>query len=495
MIDSSGQLTNRRAVHLRRPGRWVSGWRRLRLGTQISLLLGVLALLVFGLVGVATVTSMRSYLDRRLDDQLAQVHTEECREVTAGPGIRQVPRAWLAGVLDVAGDGTVTPEASQSGLPPGLNIDGLAVAASRTGQPVRGPLRGSGDDAEYRGMASGLGPGRVLVTAAPQDTLDATVTRLAAVEAVTFLIALAVLVGAGGLALRRGLRPLAEVAGTAHEISSIDLTGRSAKVGLRADGQGGGVEVTELRQAFNVMLAHIDSSLAARQRAEERLRRFVADASHELRTPLTSIRGYADLFGYAAANAPEERDAHLARMREEAARMSLLVDDLLLLARLDAADPAAEQPVRVDRVDLAGVVAAATDAFRAAHADHPLVLDLPGEPVPVAGDPMRLRQVLDNLLANAGGHTPVGTEVRVALRAEEHAVVLAVADAGPGIPAEAQARVFDRFYRVDGARVRSATGGGTGLGLAVVQSLVAVHGGTVELASRPGGTTFTVRLP
>jgi two-component system, OmpR family, sensor kinase len=475
-------------------GRWVSGWRRLRLGTQISLLLGVLALVVFGLVGVVTVTSMSSYLDRRLDDQLAQVHSEECREVVAGPGIRQVPRAWVAGVLDVAGDGTVTWEHDQDGLPAWPDTDALATAASRTDQPVRAPLRAPGQDTEYRGMASDLGPGRVLVTAAPREPLDATVARLAAVEAVTFLVALGVLVGAGGLALRRGLRPLAEMAGTAHEITSIDLTGRSAKVGLRAESQGGGVEVEELRQAFNVMLAHIDSSLAARQQAEERLRRFVADASHELRTPLTSIRGYADLFRYAAANAPKERAAHLANIREEAERMSVLVDDLLLLARLDAADPAAEPPLRGERVDLAEIVAAAADAFRAAHADHPLTVDLPGEPMPVAADPVRLRQVLDNLLANAGVHTPAGTDVRVTLRAEPAAAALAVTDTGPGIPAEAQARVFDRFYRVDGARVRSATGGGTGLGLAVVRSLVTAHGGTVELASRPGTTTFTVRL-
>ncbi|GDY30276.1 sensor histidine kinase [Gandjariella thermophila] len=476
-------------------GRWVSGWRRLRLGTQISLLLGVLALVVFGLVGVATVTSMRSYLDRRLDDQLAQVHAEECREVTAGPGIRQVPKEWLAGVLDVGADGTVTPESRQIGLPPWLNATNLAVSASRTGSPVRGPLPAAAGDARYRGMASDLGPGRVLVTAAPVEPLDETVTRLAVVETVTFLAALAVLVGTGGLALRRGLRPLAEVAATAHEISSIDLTGRSAKVGLRAGGSGGGIEVTELRQAFNVMLAHIDSSLEARQRAEERLRRFVADASHELRTPLTSIRGYADLFRYAAANAPEERDAHLARMRDEAERMSLLVDDLLLLARLDAAHPAAEAPLRAERVDLAEIVTAAAEAFRAAHPDHPLTVTSPGDPGPVAGDPMRLRQVLDNLLTNAAVHTPAGTAVGVVLRVEPAAVELAVTDDGPGIPAEAQARVFDRFYRVDDTRVRSATGGGTGLGLAVVRSLVAAHGGTVELASRPGRTAFTVRLP
>jgi two-component system OmpR family sensor kinase len=182
-------------------------------------------------------------------------------------------------------------------------------------------------------------------------------------------------------------------------------------------------------------------------------------------------------------------------MRDEAERMSLLVDDLLLLARLDAADPDSEPPLRAERVDLAGTVTAAAQAFRVAHPDHPLAVDVPGEPLPVPGDPMRLRQVLDNLLTNAAVHTPEGTEVRVTLRAEPGAAVLRVADTGPGIPAQDQGRVFDRFYRVDGARVRSVGGGGTGLGLSVVRSLVAAHGGTAGLASEPGSTTFTVRLP
>src|SRR2546430_3568161 len=175
----------------------------------------------------------------------------------------------------------------------------------------------------------------VLVSAAPQDALDDTVQRLIMVAGAAFVLALAALVFVGRIVLRKGLRPLSTMADTAHEIASRDLT-KSAELPVRVSGAGGGVEVEELRQALNRMLEHIDLSLAARTAANDRLRRFVADASHELRTPLTSIRGYADLFAYAAANEPAERDAHLAKIREETARMSVLVDDLLLLARLDS---------------------------------------------------------------------------------------------------------------------------------------------------------------
>jgi two-component system OmpR family sensor kinase len=336
----------------------------------------------------------------------------------------------------------------------------------------------------------------VLVTAAPQADLDYAVHRLVLVESVTFVIALAMLIIAGAAVLRRGLRPLGDMASTSHDIASTDLTSNFAQLAVRVSGTGGGKEVEELRSAFNVMLAHIDSSLAARSAAEQRLRRFVADASHELRTPLTSIRGYADLFRYAAAHEPAEREAHLARMREEAARMSVLLDDLMLLARLDSA----EAPLRTEQVDLVELVTSAADAFRAAHSDHPLTLGVEQEHVPLEGDPVQLRQVLDNLLTNAAVHTPVGTDVTVVVRSEPDTAIVEISDAGPGIPANDQGRIFDRFYRVDDSRTRAARQrgpylGGTGLGLAVVQSVVTAHGGTVTLASRPGRTTFTVRLP
>jgi two-component system OmpR family sensor kinase len=249
--------------------------------------------------------------------------------------------------------------------------------------------------------------------------------------------------------------------------------------------------VHELRTAFNTMLEHIDDSLAVRAEAEQRLRRFVADASHELRTPLMSVRGYADLFQYAAANAPGERDRHLARLRAEAARMGILLDDLLLLARLDAAE--VETPLRPVEADLVELVDHAADAFRASHPDHPLTVTSGPEELTLRLDPQRIRQVLDNLLTNAAVHTPAGTEVTVAVSVESGRALVRVADAGPGIPSADRERVFDRFYRVDKARSRDR--GGSGLGLAVASSLVRAHGGTIELSGGPGSTVFTVTLP
>jgi two-component system OmpR family sensor kinase len=279
------------------------------------------------------------------------------------------------------------------------------------------------------------------------------------------------------------------MASTAHAIASTDLTSTSVDLSVRAKGDGGGVEVEELRSAFNVMVDHIDHSLTARSAAEQRLRQFVADASHELRTPLTSIRGYADLFAYAAANEPAERERHLARMREEAGRMSVLLDDLLLLARLDAA----ETPLRPEQVDLVEIAVAAADGFQAGRPDHPFTLEVGSATVPLVGDPVRLRQVLDNLLTNAAVHTEPGTPVWLRVRTEPGWAVVDIADAGQGISPADQARVFDRFYRVDDSRTRGS--GGTGLGLSVVLSLLTAHGGTVSLQSQPGATVFTVRLP
>jgi two-component system OmpR family sensor kinase len=321
------------------------------------------------------------------------------------------------------------------------------------------------------------------------DDIDETVRELVVVEGVTFGVASLGLVLVGRSVLRRGLKPLSDMAHTAHDITSHDLTD-SARLPVRAIGDGGGAEVAELRTAFNTMLAHIDDSLAARTEAEQRLRRFIADASHELRTPLTSIRGYADLFEYAAANTPTERAKHLSRLRAEATRMSVLLDDLLLLARLDADEPGA--PLRLEDVDLTELTRQAGDAFRAGHPDHPLTVAA-SSTVRLRLDPVRIRQVLDNLLTNAAVHTPLGTPVSVTVTLVQGGVAVQVSDAGPGIPAADQAQVFDRFYRVD--KTRSRDRGGSGLGLAVARSLVQAHGGTLTLTSEPGATTFTISLP
>jgi two-component system OmpR family sensor kinase len=471
---------------------FLDSWRRLRLATRLALGIGVLALVVFAIVGTVLVTTMRGYLTERLDEQLTMIQNDQTRKLRDhNMGSPRAPYAWFTAVYQV--DGGAAQAKSVGLLPdePGPLAD-VARDATRTEVFRSVYLHGAG---MFRVRAcpvqpSTAGPSDVLVSAAPQTDLDDTARQLMLVLGAAFILALAVLVFVGRLVLRRGLRPLSDMAATAQDITSHDLT-RSADLPVRVSGRGGGVEVDELRTAFNRMLEHIDSSLAARTAADERLRRFVADASHELRTPLTSIRGYADLFNYAAANEPAERDAHLAKIREETARMSVLVDDLLLLARLDSAD--VEAPVRLSPTDLAAIARSAAEAFRVGHPDHPLDSHIGGGPVQLDADPVRLRQVLDNLLANVAAHTPPGTPAIIRLDTSPGWAAVSIVDEGPGIPPEHQSRIFDRFYRVDDSRSRRS--GGAGLGLAVVQLLVAAHGGMVELHSIPGRTEFTVRLP
>ncbi|MFJ6670090.1 sensor histidine kinase [Actinosynnema sp. NPDC091369] len=461
--------------------------RRLRLGTRLALGLGALALAVFAVVGTVMARSMQEYLEHRLDASMESTQVSLKKDFAKNGTVKGKAYGWYSVVYDVR-DGTATPK-NREDLP--ADADELAAVALEVDgrAPVyrTGYLRGDGT---YRLRGCAVSEGVVLVSAAPMNDITTTVRQLVIVEVAAFLLALIAFVVIGRAVLRRGLQPLSDMARTAHDITSHDLTD-SARLPVRAEGGNGGVEVEELRTAFNTMLDHIDTSLAARTAAEQRLRRFIADASHELRTPLTSIRGYADLFRYAAANAPREREAHLEKLRSEAARMSVLLDDLLLLARLDSAE--VETPLRIADGDLAALAREAADAFRAAHPAHPLTVTAPDEPVRLAFDPLRLRQVVDNLLTNAAVHTPAGTEVSVSVRVRDASVVLRVADTGPGIPAADRSRIFDRFYRVDDSRRRDR--GGSGLGLAVVHSLVAAHGGAVELTSRPGSTAFTVTLP
>ncbi|MEU0943090.1 HAMP domain-containing sensor histidine kinase [Streptomyces canus] len=473
--------------------RLLRSYRRLRLGTRLALALGALALVVFAVVGTALTTYMRDYLSNQLDDQLGLAQVAQSRSIAEnGTLAGKKYWGWYYAVYDVShGSPVLRRPEEPSDLPEdvvGLTAVAKAQISANTEVLRTEDIAGQG---EYRLRSCEVKPGVILVSAAPMDDIDDTVRRLITVQVIAFGLALLGLVVIGRKLLRRGLKPLSDMASTAHGIASHDLTDTAARLPLRADKRGGGPEVEELRTAFNTMLEHIDDSLAVRAEAEQRLRRFVADASHELRTPLMSVRGYADLFQYAAANVPEERDRHLARLRAEAARMGFLLDDLLLLARLDAAE--VETPLRPVEVDLVELVEHAADAFRASHPDHPLFVEEGPQALKLRLDPQRVRQVLDNLLTNAAVHTPAGTAVSVGVRVRDGHAQVRIADAGPGIPAADQERVFDRFYRVDKARSRDR--GGSGLGLAVASSLVRAHGGRIELDSAPGSTVFTVSLP
>jgi two-component system OmpR family sensor kinase len=319
------------------------------------------------------------------------------------------------------------------------------------------------------------------------------IKQLITLQAIVGLVVLTVLGAAGYVLVRNSLRPLAEVERTARAIADGDLSQRVPAGDDRT-------EVGRLMTALNRMLSRIESAFRAQQESEaqargseERMRRFVADASHELRTPLTSIRGFAELYRQGAVSGDDDVRRLMERIESEGGRMGLLVEDLLLLARMDQQRPLAVQPV-----DLAAIAGDAVHDARAVQPDRPISLHLDDSltDVPVLlGDEGRLRQVVGNLVTNALVHTPAGTRVTVSLAEEADGVlVLRVADEGPGMAPADAARAFERFYRADASRNRSA--GGTGLGLSIVDSLVAAHGGTVQLDTALGeGTTVTVRLP
>jgi two-component system OmpR family sensor kinase len=330
---------------------------------------------------------------------------------------------------------------------------------------------------EAIGPQSGVG---TLVVAVPLTEMRATLGRLFAIEAfVTIGVALA----AGLLAVwavRLGLRPLRTMGETAGAIAAGDLSRRVEPADDRT-------EIGMLGTSLNTMLGQIEAAFEERRASEARLRRFVADASHELRTPLTSIRGYAELFRRGADVRPEDLATSMARIEAEAERMGVLVDDLLLLARLDQGRQLERQAVDVSRL--------VEDAVDAAHAIEPgRSIDVTATPgATIEGDPGRLRQVVDNLLENARVHTPSGTATYVAVAPQDGVVVLTIADEGPGMDPEVATRAFERFYRGDPARARAT--GGVGLGLSIVAAIVQAHGGAVRVIDRSTGTAVEVRLP
>ncbi|KUL38568.1 histidine kinase [Streptomyces sp. NRRL F-4489] len=393
-------------------------------------------------------------------------------------------------------------------------------AVPRDGAPHGTDLPGLGS---YRVLSARDG---ALVLGMPMAEVDDTVGRLVLIECCVTLSGLVAAGMAGSAMVGIALRPLRRVAATATRVSELPLHQGEVALHVRvpADEADARTEVGQVGAALNRMLGHVGSALSARQESETRVRRFVADASHELRTPLASIRGYAELTRRGTERpGPETRHA-LARIESEAERMTGLVEDLLLLARLDSG-----RPLSYETVDLPPLVVDAVSDARAAGPGHRWRLELPDADAPalVRGDADRLHQVLVNLLANARTHTPEGTTVTARVRVGEGpgggpaagqpgggaphgpgarlaggprgAVRLEVEDDGPGVPPELLPHVFERFARGDVSRSRASgsgrSGGSTGLGLAIVQAVVAAHGGTVAVASVPGRTVFTVTLP
>ncbi len=334
---------------------------------------------------------------------------------------------------------------------------------------------------EYRTLMQVMDDGNVQAVAAPLTEVDEAVSSLLRGVVIASVLAMLAAVGICWLVIRQGLKPVDHMVDTAAAIAAGDLGARMTDIEP-------GTELGRLGTALNDMMTQIQTSDAARAEGERRLRRFVADAAHELRTPLTSLRGYAELYRQGALPDSGAVDNAMGRIESEGSRMARLVDDLLLLARLDQ-----DRGIERKPVDLASLCEDAVQDFRVVAPSHPITLTA-DDKVDVQGDRMRLRQVIDNLLSNVRTHTPAGTNVGVSVTNHGGHAVIVVADDGPGVSPEDQEHIFERFWRADPARTRSK--GGSGLGLAIVASLVEAHGGDISLESTPGqGAAFTVRLP
>jgi two-component system OmpR family sensor kinase len=474
------------------------------LSLRARLLVGLAVLVAVGLGAAAIVTyeEERSFLLTRVDQQVADSRLPV--SVALGLVHPGQPATKRVGSTTTSGKAPTTFQTSGTyGVL--LNADGKVIeihsftygeaAPSPPALPSKLPISQfkstrlrlitvdskSGSGLRYRAAALSIRGGRVLVIAVPLREVDQTLQRLIVVELLVGGGVILALIALGWVVIRLGLRPLERMGRVASEIAHGDLTRRVSPDNQRT-------EVGQLGASLNEMLTQIEQAFAARGESEERLRRFLSDASHELRTPLASIRGYAELFRLGAANEPEELERVMARIEVEAARMGVLVENLLLLARLD------ELPeMRLVPVDLRELAQHAVQDTRAVAPQRELRLTTNGA-VRVLADPEQLRQVLANLTRNAVIHTPAETAIEISVRREGDRAVLEVRDHGPGLPADAGDRVFDRFWRTEGGRSRGP--GGSGLGLAIVKAIVQAHHGEVHADNAPdGGAVFRVTLP
>jgi two-component system OmpR family sensor kinase len=450
-------------------------------------LVGVLAVAVV-LVGVNVLLArmFRSFLVDRVDRQLVDVASRPFfRPGRFGPpGVDRAVSEYFIAVGDPRDTGltrVVSELADADDPPPVLDrrtVTGHLAPWGTPPRPFTAPAESGG--ASWRLVALGRPDERVVIVGLSLAEVDSTMDRIRWVQVAGTAGVLAALGLVSWWMLRLGVHPIEDMARTADAIAAGDLS-------RRIEHPGPGTEAGRLGTALNAMLERIEEAFRAREASEARLRQFAADASHELRTPLTSIRGYAELFRAGALRSDDELAEAMRRIEEEATRMGALVEDLLVLARLDQRRPLERAPVRLDLVVADGV----RDA-KAVEPDRPVDVSL--EEVTVAGDEARLRQVVANLLANARQHTPPGTPVHVSVTAADGVARLVVADEGPGMPPEVAARVFERFFRADPSRSRAA--GGAGLGLAIVAAVAEAHGGRAGVESAPGaGSRFTVELP
>ncbi len=524
-MSSSPRADAGRSRRFRSPRSW--SLRARLLASQI-----VLLALVCAAIGVGTAFALQRFLTDQLDDRLAETGRRSTGLFEFGPppplappGIGPMmpgyhdspgfpgPRRFIIrddygpgpAFLNAPGQAARTVGAVIShGVPVDAGVitaDGTRTEISATAaqqlaritpghRPATVELDGLG---RYRVIAMhARGPGETIVTGLPTSDVDDTFLTVLVIFAVVGAIALIGGTTAGVIIIRRQLAPLSRVSEAARQVADLELDRGEVRLPtpiVKVDPASADTEIGQLGSALNRMLDRIAGALSARHASETRVRQFVADASHELRTPLAAIRGYTELAQRKQEDLPDDVAHAMNRVESETERMTHLVEDMLLLARLDTGRPLVHEQVDLSRV----IVDAVSDAHIAGP-EHKWMLDLPDEPVLVVGDEARLHQVLANLLANARIHTPSGTLVTTALVVDDGAgVVLKVADDGPGIPAWLQPEIFERFARGDSSRSRR--GGSTGLGLAIVAAVVRAHNGTIEVHSVPGKTEFVVRFP
>jgi two-component system OmpR family sensor kinase len=469
---------------------------------------GILILTATGYVisGVIAQQALKGYLLHQVDSQLVALSGgtlprvaafgiadsddfEENRDerrknrplIVATP-LQRIPTSTSITLLD--SNGTVLAElgGDLNSSPIANYLGGLSMqdVADLNGEAFT--VKGTRDD--FRAIAVVLPNGAGSVVAAQSlGDLNRTVDRLGLLFLLIGLLLLTLITVATRLVIRIGMRPLKDVEATAGEIAGGNLS-------VRMPDANPDTEVGRLVTALNSMLSRIEGSFAARVESEDRLRRFVADASHELRTPITAIRGFSELYRQGAVQGEQPTKDLVARIEGESVRMSTLVEDLLLLARLDE-----ERQMEMKPINLVDIVDAAVSSARVSNPHHKIELEKPSHEIFILGDAPRVHQVIANLLANAGVHTPMGSQVALTISQEALGVAVAVSDNGPGLSPEAQNKIFQRFYRADPSRAR-VDGEGSGLGLSIVDAVMRAHGGSVSVQSEPGnGAKFTLFFP
>ena len=494
-VHLSGQGLRDRLEQAAASKRWLHP-ARWHLQTKLVLVTMALLTAICAIVGIVCFTAMSVTLTSQLDSRLAQASLRASAfsaELPPGSTVPQDPlnaRGTSVGQLNARvhdGQMVVAGMLSANGARQQLTqADAIMLVQLPTdGQPQSVRL----SIGDYRVVTVAVPGGDVIITGLPTAANDQTLTALVLTIVLVSLGGLATLGLVGTVIIRRTMKPLEQLSAVATKVANLPLDAGDVALAVRVPEQTSlpGTEVGNVGHALNSMLDNVSNALVARQRSETKVRRFVADASHELRTPLTAIRGYTELLRMTEALS-EQGQKSLERVESQSRRMGALVEDLLLLARLDEG-----RVMQLSELDASQLVVETVSDVRVMAADHQWKLDVPAEPLVIRGDEGQLKQVLLNLLSNAYKHTDAGTTVVAGVRSEGGRAVITVTDDGPGIPEDFQDVIFDRFARADQAR--SGSTGTTGLGLSIVQAIVRAHGGSIELASRPGRTEFTVRLP